>query len=172
MVYRYFLQHGAREDAEDLTQETFVAVYRRLDGYDGVGRFESWLFKVAQNTLRRHRRDATVAKRGGNVEPLPLVADPRVATDHPAAMAEPRDPLDRLLQGEGRRLVESALAKLPDQMRTCLSLYLFKEYRQNEIAELLQVSLSTVKTQISRGRSRLLELLPTRLAGPKRRKHD
>ena len=164
MVHRYVLQQGATEDAEDLTQETFVSVHRGLKGYSGVGRFENWLFKVAQNTLRRRRRDMAAGKRGGSDEPLPLEAEPPIARDHPAATSGPRDPLEELLRGEQSQVVEGALAALPDQMRRCMSLYLFKDYRQTEIAELLQVSVSTVKTQIARGRSKLRELLLAHLA--------
>lgn len=167
MVHRYLLQQGAGEDAEDLAQETFVAVYRSLDGYRGAGRFESWLLKVAQNTLRRRRRDAAVAKRGGIDEILSLVPDLTIAADHPAVPRPAADPLARLLRGEQRRFVEDALATLPDQMRWCMSLYLVKGYRHSEIADLLQVSLSTVKTQISRGRGRLRKLLEVHVAGPR-----
>jgi RNA polymerase sigma-70 factor, ECF subfamily len=153
---------GTPQNAEDATQEAFIAAYRHLDKFRG-GSFRSWLFRIAANAcydeLRRRKARATSS------------------LDEPASEGERRfdapdpspSPDDRAEQAELRAVLASALAAIPADQRLAITLCDVQGLDYAEIAEVLQCSLGTVKSRIARGRLRLRaillaqqELLPSR----------
>lgn len=143
---------GRREPAEDATQNTFLA------GFRGIGRLQgnhigAWLLRIAANAcydeLRRHsRRPASSLDALMEDEEAPYVP----------ASTEP-GPEEETLRAEARRDIERALLNLPAEQRLAIILCDVEGLRYDEIAEVTRSSLGTVKSRISRGRSKMRELL-------------
>ena len=153
-VRRFFARKGLPpEDCLDLTQDTFLRVYKGLEGYEHRQRFAAWLFRVATTTyLKRLRRFRAAKRRGVEVE--------KDALDSPANLL-PVDPpqLDGAIGEQRRRALRAAIAALPDQQRDCLTLRLVHQLSYAEIATVKKLSQEAVKAHLFRGRRRLREEL-------------
>lgn len=149
-VYRLaYRLTGNRHDAEDLTQEVFVRVFRSLASYT-PGTFEGWLHRITTNLfLDQVRRKARI-----RFEPLPDQAE-RLASREPS----PEEAFtDTRLDGA----VEAALAELPPDFRTAVVLCDVEQLTYEEIATTLGVKIGTVRSRIHRGRSMLRASLADR----------
>lgn len=162
-LFRFFEHRGfSTEECQDLIQETFLRVHRGIEAFRGDARWEHWLFRIAANTAIKAMRHRAAAKRDGRSIPW----DGEDVGDSPPAAAggcprgaEAPAPLRRLLGKEARELLTQAVAGLPAQMQRCVRLRIFQDLDYGEIAEVLQVSPSTVKVQLFKARKRLqLEL--------------
>ena len=151
-LYRYLLRLVRDQaTAEDLFQQTWLRVVEKVHQYDALRSFEAWLFALAHNLaidhLRRYR---------------PESLDELLSPDEPRHRQFPSagpDALDRALRLERAGLVVEALDELPAVYRELLSLRFEEEMKLVEIAEVLDVPLSTVKTRLKRGLERLRERL-------------
>jgi RNA polymerase sigma-70 factor (ECF subfamily) len=164
-LFRFFEHRGfSTEECQDLIQETFLRVYRGIGAFRGEARWEHWLFRIAANTAVKALRHYAAAKRAGRTVPLEGL-EGEDAGDSPAAAAgaaEAPVPLRRLLGKEMQEILSQAIAGLPPQMRRCVRLRVFQELDYDEIAEVLQISASTVKVQLFKARKRLrMELADT-----------
>lgn len=154
-VYGLLLRIVRRpETAEDLAQEAFLKAYRALGRFDPERKFSSWLFKIAHNSaldaLRRegHPLLSLDAPLADGDDPPELPADPKA--ENPFARAAGRD--------LGRAL-DSALRGLRPQYREILLLRFVEELSYEEIAEVLEVPLGTVKIHLFRARRDLARAL-------------
>lgn len=153
-AYRDYAQRVARwahnlggfdPEVEDVVQEVFLVVSRKLPGYRANGSFTSWLFEITRRVVANHRR--RVGRhflRRGSEESLESV---------PAQGLDPSAELER------RRMVAllyRALDQLPEKYRTVFVLYEIEELSVQGIAELCQLNPSTVKVQLSRSRARFI----------------
>ena len=135
-VWRYLRRMlGDRELAEDVTQETFVRVHRRLHTFDGRSRFSTWLFRVAHNAgidavRKRDRRGR-----------LTLVAPTHVPSP------------------ERRHELDAALASLPGDLREALLAVEVLGLSYEEAGRMLGAPPGTVKSRVHRARARLLDWL-------------
>ncbi len=134
-------------DAEEVTQEIFLLVYRKAGQFRGDSAGASWLYRVAYTRAQSFRRRARVR--------LPHEGDETLA----ALAAATVDPLEAI--ASTRRKVEllRALEELPDLYRTVLHSYYWQEMSVAEIADALVVPEGTVKSYLSRARARLRVLL-------------
>jgi len=150
-VYRLaYRLTGDRHDAEDLTQEVFVRVFRSLDTYT-PGTFEGWLHRITTNLFldqaRRRQRirfDALSDERAGTLRSATPAPDTAVA--------------DRLFDDD----VELALASLPPDFRAAVVLCDVEGLSYEEIADILGAKLGTVRSRIHRGRAMLRRALAHR----------
>ena len=150
-VYRLaYRLTGDRHDAEDLTQEVFVRVFRSLDTYT-PGTFEGWLHRITTNLFldqaRRRQRirfDALSDERAGMLRSASPAPDTAVA--------------DRLFDDD----VELALASLPPDFRAAVVLCDVEGLSYEEIADILGAKLGTVRSRIHRGRAMLRRALAHR----------
>ena len=130
--------------AEEVLQETFLAVARNAAGYTPKGSFRPWLMRIARN-LCLNRLQAERARQmisGAGVDP-----DTHAGDDvGPADAAETR---------ERAALLRRAIERLPDDQRQAIALYSLDEITYREIAEVMGKPLNTIKTLIRRGRSTL-----------------
>ena len=143
---------GAPAPAEDAAQEAFISAYRSLDRFRG-GSFRAWLFRIASNACydelrRRKARPATSLDRTGDEDERPM--DP---PDAAPTMEE------RAANTELHQALEDALAQLPRDQQLAIVLCDVQGFDYAEIAETMHVSLGTVKSRISRARSRLRVIL-------------
>ena len=142
-VYRTCLRIlGRPQDAEDVTQESFVAAYRAIGNYRGDGSLRGWLMKIATRRAFRH-----LAQRRPEAE-LDAVAEPVLAD----GAADP----DRLVvAAEARAEIRDAVAGLPDPYREVVALRFFGDLSLAEVAEATGRPINTVKTHLRRGLERL-----------------
>jgi RNA polymerase sigma-70 factor (ECF subfamily) len=147
------LVHQSAE-AEDVTQEVFFKVFRKLDTFREDSTFYTWLYRVAVNTatdwLKRRRHDRAV---GLDDLGATTFAD---ATDGPSETLSRRD-----LQAEVRR----AMTRLPEKFRTILVLRELEGLPYEEIATVLAISKGTVESRLFRARARLKAELERQIKG-------
>jgi RNA polymerase sigma-70 factor (ECF subfamily) len=135
---------GREEDARDVCQETFLRAFRALNGFRGQAKFSSWLYRIALNLCRdwvRRERRTPVVQAPEDVEVLELAA-----VYEPGASVE-----DLVARRELTRVVERAMARLPEEQRTAIILKEYHELTFQEIADLVGCPLSTVKTRLYQG---------------------
>lgn len=150
LAYRYT---GNAADAEDLTQEAMVRVYRFMDSFRG-GSFRSWLFRIVTNLFfTRRRREKRLP-----LQPLERVL-PGGEVMEEVLPDRSEDPGELVEQGGLEDYLLDALHSLPENFRAALVLRDVEGLTYEEIAEALDVPLGTVRSRISRGR----ELLRTEL---------
>lgn len=140
-LYAFFFHRGfSHADCLDLTQETFLGIYRGIGSFRHDARFETWLFKVATNAFRKRLRLGVAGKRAG--DEVPLDTAPGEEDDRPAFQPVAADPPPgaSLFQAGRARLLREAVDRLPDQMRKCLILNVYHEHKIREIAQLLHLS--------------------------------
>jgi RNA polymerase sigma-70 factor (ECF subfamily) len=155
-LYRFFLRHGfAPQDCLDLTQETFLGIYRGIGSFRGDSRFETWLYRVATNAWRKRLRHGAADKRAGEEVPLDAGEEEDGPTAAEAVPAGGPDPGEAVLQEERRRRLRAAIERLPEQMRKCLILRVDRELAVRDIATLLRLSPETVKAHLFQARRRL-----------------
>jgi len=147
-----------RELSEDLTQETFVKVLNALDRYRPEFKFSSWIFKIANNAaidqLRRKELD-TLSLEGG---PDAVTPDRIEATSLQVGDLS-ESPLDELEARELGSAIETAIGQLRPEYRACIIMRHVDGRPYDEIAEILDLPLGTVKTYIHRARAELREML-------------
>jgi RNA polymerase sigma-70 factor (ECF subfamily) len=152
LVYRLC---GDRDVADDLLQETFLRVVKRIGDYEHSGRFEAWLFRIAANLARDRARQRT--RRG---EPLSLEApaDERPYAD-PAA-AEP-GPDERLATDDARQQLAACIDGLSPADREIIVLRHYADLSFREIAEMLRIPLGTALARGHRALGRLKAAMQT-----------
>jgi|WetSurMetagenome_2_1015567.scaffolds.fasta_scaffold156697_1 RNA polymerase sigma-70 factor, ECF subfamily len=136
-----------REDAEELTQDTFVKAFKKLDTYKGDCSFSTWLYRIAYNTAV----SATRKKR---------LSFP--ALDENIINNVPDDAVDALLNKEDEEVMqklEHALELLNMEDRALITLYYTEEKSINEIASVLQLSSDNVKVKLYRVRKKIYALI-------------
>jgi RNA polymerase sigma-70 factor, ECF subfamily len=143
-IYRVM---GTEDEARDLCQEAFLRAYRSLGGFKREARFSSWLYQIALNLCRDRMR----RRRGRVLVSLDALEDE-------GASIPPRPtptPLDLLEAGSLSRVVAEAVEGLPEEQREVIVLKEYQDLTFLEIAEILDVPLSTVKTRLYRGLGQL-----------------
>ena len=135
---------GREEDARDVAQETFLRAFRALGGFKGQAKFSSWLYRITLNLCRdwiRRERRAPVAQAPEGIDLIELAAE-----------AEPVETIEDLVaRRQLGRAVAKAMAMLPEDQRTAIVLKEYHGLTFQEIADLLDCPLSTVKTRLYQG---------------------
>ena len=135
---------GREEEARDVCQEAFLRAYRSLPGFRGQAKFSSWLYRITLNLCRdwqrRERRSPIVASPEG----VDLVA--AAAEQGPVVSIE-----EMVSRNDMSRAVARAMARLPEEQRTAIVLKEYQGLTFQEIADLLDCPLSTVKTRLYQG---------------------
>ncbi|WP_246456025.1 RNA polymerase sigma factor SigE [Nocardioides mesophilus] len=159
-VYRLaYRLTGNRPDAEDLTQEVFVRVFRSLSSYS-PGTFEGWLHRITTNLfLDQARRKARI-----RFDALADDADSRIPS---VAPTPDRSVLDGLFDDD----VEAALRDLPPDFRAAVVLCDIEGLSYEEISDVLDLKLGTVRSRIHRGRTMLRAALAHRAPGSGRSRY-
>jgi len=153
-LYRYLLYlTGSPETAREMFQETWLRVLARGQQYDGKSRFEAWLFAIARHLVidsaRRHRTESLdELLEPGDSGPGWQPQAPEASS--PATMFLSRENADRL---------DSALGQMPAVYREVLLLRFQEELSLEEIAQVVKIPLSTVKSRLYRGLSAARDLL-------------
>jgi len=143
---------GSFHDARDVSQDAFIHAFEKLHTFRGQSTFYSWLFRIALNcAVSRQRKQS----RGhASIEATREQTGLEPADHHPEAQPE-----FALESAERQRLVQAALAALPEEFRTVLILKEIEGYKYEEIAEIVDCPIGTVRSRIHRGRLELREKL-------------
>jgi RNA polymerase sigma-70 factor (ECF subfamily) len=153
-----FIYRSLRDEteAEDLAQNVFLQVYKSRSRYQRTAKFSTWLFTIARNLclneLRRRSRHHAESIEETQTE---NEDQPQRQYEDKSQMAPP----EKLLHGELAQKIEEALAELPENQRSAILLCRQDELSYDEIAEVLDCSLSATKSLIHRGRETLKEKL-------------
>lgn len=155
-VVAFFMRRGfSIEESRDLAQETFLRVYKHMESFRGESSVETWLFQIAGNLYKNTLRSRQALKRDAQEVSL----DESVGGD--VLDWEPRDggQLDSLLTEERSRLLRTALQDLPPQMRQAVLLRVDRDLKYREIADVMHVSIETVKAHLYQARQQLRDRL-------------
>ncbi len=136
------------ELAEDATQDAFIQAYRALDTFRG-GSFRAWLMRIVTNRCYDVLRSAT-RRAADSLDDQMFETEP-----HWSSIAAPDDPVGRATEAELGRLLEGALAHLPDDQRLAVILCDMQGYAYEEAAAIMGVAIGTVKSRLSRARAAL-----------------
>jgi len=140
-VYRLCVRLVGGQDASDVTQQTFLKVFRTIQQFSGGSRFETWLHRVTVNECLQHTRSR-------NRRPeVALATEPVAAGSTPGAASESSE------------LLQAALNRLEPDLRTVFVLREIEELSYADLAETLDVSAGTVASRLNRARTQLRELL-------------
>lgn len=131
---------GQTEDAEDVMMETFMSVFTKIQDYSGKGSFEGWMRRIAVTQslmfLRKKRIRWTEMTENQDI-------------------ADPKTVLDQIYEYE----ILGLLDHLPAGYRTIFNLYVIEGYKHREIADMLEISINTSKSQLILAKKRMAELI-------------
>jgi RNA polymerase sigma factor (sigma-70 family) len=152
---------GKHDQAEDLTQDIFLKIFKSLDTFDRRANFQTWLISISRNLCIDHylsvrKERETMARDVDAADLMPVSRE--------------RGPHGELEQLDLRHLIRQALAELPEALREAVVLRDLQEFSYQEIADKLRLPEGTVKSRINRGRlelARQLRRLQSRGPGAK-----
>lgn len=156
IVYRLL---GDQNDACDVVQEIFLKVFRAVHSFKERSSLRTWIYRIAVNEAHNHRRwfsrhrkrEVALDREDGEYSGLDIAPDPGPS------------PFDFAVDRETHVLIERALEEISPVFRTAVVLRDIEGLGYEEIAEILQISLGTVKSRILRGREALRRVLSERL---------
>ena len=148
-------------DANDVVQEVFLKVFRNVGSFRGQSSLKTWIYRIAVNEaynqrrwFSRHRKQEIGMESDG--EGIPALLD---------SLSDPgRSPYDWALNEERHVIIEQALKDVNPAFRAAVVLRDIHDLHYEEIAEIMQISLGTVKSRILRGRESLRKSLESRLS--------
>lgn len=149
-----------QEEACDVVQEVFLKIFRNIGSFRGQSSLKTWIYRITVNEAFNHRRwFGRHRKQEVGLEP-----DEPGTKCYNDVLADPgRSPFERVAEGETSVLIQDALSRLNPAFRATVVLRDIEEMSYEEIAEVLQISLGTVKSRILRGREALRKELSARL---------
>src|ERR1700742_2360028 len=133
---------GREEDARDATQETFIAAYRNLQGFRGEAKVSSWLHRIAVNQCITRQRRARVRAETCIEDEIEATGERLLST------GERQSPARATEKKERTEAVRRAVASLPSELREVVVMKEFEDLTFQEIADALQIPLSTVKSRL------------------------
>ncbi len=150
-LYRYTHNH---QDCEDLVQETFYRVFRSRHSYERIAKFSTWMYTIAINLAK------SLYKKKKRMTKVTIHKDPDDSEDRPMKLEDtdilPDDSLhEKMCMDE----LKKALKELSDDFREVVVLRDIQQLSYEEIAEIADLPMGTVKSRINRGRAQLQELL-------------
>lgn len=151
-------------DAADITQEVFIKVFRNIRSFHGESSLRTWLYRIALHEASNQRRWWSRHKRQEITIDTPLSAEENADGDDSlclgATLSDGRgSPYDHTEHAQLKARVESCLRKLPESFRTVVILREMDGFSYDEIADVVQVPVGTVKSRLKRGRMNLKDLL-------------
>lgn len=132
--------------AEDLVHDGFITVFTKIEEFRGEGSFEGWCRRIFVNTALGYLRKARYVQQGEQIETVVRLSSQEASAIEMISAAD-------LMQ---------CICELPDGYRTILNLYAVEGYSHQEVGEMLGISENTSRSQYSRARVRLMELLKAR----------
>jgi RNA polymerase sigma-70 factor (ECF subfamily) len=153
LVYRVVADPA---DAADTTQEVFLKVFRGMKHFNGQSSLKTWIYRIAVHEASNRRRWWFRHKaKETSIDPFPDEGRPRAGETEDVLVDERESPFDLAVHEEVRARVEEELRQVSEPYRTTVILRDLEEMSYEEIAEITNVSLGTVKSRVTRGREAL-----------------
>jgi RNA polymerase sigma-70 factor (ECF subfamily) len=143
---------GSAEDARDIVQDSFISAFEALNRFHGDSQFFTWLYRIAVNASISHKRKQRRTLRSGQGGSAGIAPEP-------ADLSDGHAPDAALQRSEDRRSVQEALMRLGSEFRAVLVLREIDGRKYEEIAELLNLPIGTVRSRIHRARLELRLIL-------------
>ena len=144
LISRYVSNH---DDVADVAQEAFIKAYRAIPGFRGESAFYTWLYRIAVNSAKNY-----LVATGRKPPSTDVDADDAEFYDGSDALKEQDSPEKLLLSEEIRHVVFDTIEKLPDELRTAITLRELDGLSYEEIAEVMGCPIGTVRSRIFRAR--------------------
>ncbi len=148
------------DEVQDVAQEAFIKAYNALPRFRGDSAFYTWLYRIAINTAKNHLVSKSRRPPGQDVE-----VDDAEYYDGGSALREIENPENALFGAELKAVVETAIAALPDDLRTAVTLREFDGLSYEDIAEVMECPVGTVRSRIFRAREAIDEQVTRQLEG-------
>lgn len=150
-VYNLALHYTLNEeDAQEITQDVFVAAYHNLDKFEGNALVSTWLYRITVNKCLDFLKSAQRKKRFAWLNLLSMdgneVSQNMKETRHPGIQMEQKEALENLLQ---------AIRQLPENQMTVLILHKIEQKSQKEVAEIMKISSKAVESLVQRAKTNL-----------------
>ena len=143
---------GDRQEAEDVAQEVFVAVFKYIEGFRGDAQLSTWLFRVATNTARNRLK--YLARRSQRAhQPIEDTSERRFSTA--SSPSRPSSPSEAAMGKELEQILQEGLNALPEIHRTIVVLRDVEHLSYDEIADVVELPVGTVKSRLFRARAAL-----------------
>jgi len=148
-IHRYLSNLSCEEDALDLTQAVFLKISQSLDNFREESSLSTWIYRIATNTAHDHSSSSLAKQKSsellfdddGSIDDLPDTGLPGTDSEY--------------IRREMNACIRGVVDQLPENYRTVLLLSVFEELTNSEIAEILNISIDTVKIRLHRGRTAL-----------------
>ena len=161
LVSRYVRAH---DEIDDVVQEAFIKAYRALPRFRGESAFYTWLYRIAINTAKNY-----LVARGRRPPDVDVDASDAEHFDGGDALRDLENPENSLARDELERAINAAISALPDDLRSAVTLREFDGLSYEQIAEVMDCPVGTVRSRIFRAReaidSRIRPLIDTRSGG-------
>ncbi len=148
------------EEVHDVAQEAFIKAYRALPRFRGDSAFYTWLYRIAINTAKNH-----LVARSRRPPATDVDVDDTDYRDDADILRESEDPESALSRDQLRDVIHQALADLPDDLRSALTLREFDGLSYEQIADILECPVGTVRSRIFRAREFVDQRMQPLLAG-------
>ncbi len=140
------------QKADDIVQECFIKIYKKIEQYEGRGSFEGWIKRIAVNTALKYVKDLQKS--------YTLDVDDMQVAEEETEEVNNKNTKSLILNTDfSKEEILEVVASLPTGFRTVFSMYVLDGYQHKEIAEILGISESTSKTQLLRARKLLQKKL-------------
>ena len=156
-ILRYLTNLVGRPDAEDLTQEVFVKVNQALKTFRGESQLSTWIYRIATNVALDKLRSPSFRQTGGKSLSGDSIGESEIEImDKNPWTGENTPSIETsVVRKEMNQCIRGVVEKLPESYRTVVVLSELEGFRDDEIAEILGVSLNTAKIRLHRARARL-----------------
>lgn len=158
IFYLAYRMLSNRHEAEDVVQDTFLRVYRNLDRYDENQKFSTWIYRIGTNLCIDRLR-----KRKPNYSLDAEMNDQEGIDGYAMFPSDDRTPETYLLVSETQQLVHEAIESLPAKYKTVMVLRYLKDMSLQEISDVLDMPVTTIKTRVHRGREFLRKKLERKI---------
>ena len=148
------------DEVQDVTQEAFIKAYRALPGFRGDSAFYTWLYRIAINTTKNHLVSRSRRPPGADVE-----VEDAEHFESGGALRDLENPENALFGEELKAVVEAAIEELPEDLRTAVTLREFDGLSYEDIADVMECPVGTVRSRIFRAREAIDIRVRAQLAG-------
>ena len=136
-----------QDEVQDVTQESFIKAYRALPNFRGDSAFYTWLYRIAINTAKNQ-----LVSRSRRPPDTDIDADDGEFQDNYAVLRDNESPEDVLAMGQMESVIYRAIGDLPEELKVAVTLREFEGLSYDEIAEVMECPVGTVRSRIFRAR--------------------
>jgi RNA polymerase sigma-70 factor (ECF subfamily) len=150
-IYRYLTRLIGADEAEDTTQEVFIKINHGLQNFSGKSKLSTWIYRIATNAALDKIRSSTFKRSKDLIREEDLIAEDKAIGTGKKVLSMDQ----KLIEKEMNVCIRNFIYNLPENYRTVLVLSELEVIKNQEIAEILGITLDTVKIRLHRGRAHL-----------------